>query len=144
MAQAAELAVEHFAQYEEPEPLERPASAGRAPVVIGQLPDRLGQVGGQGPQTGLAPAGLVAQIGRQHLAFLLDGGVDESTSLVEEAIETTATAYLLLAVSYLPYQVIADPPGLPVQQNLPERIPQGFARFHPVKDLFADRVGDAA
>ena len=127
---AAELAVEHLAAQQLPELLEGLAGGGRAPVVVGQLPDGLGRVGGQRVEVRLAQPGLVARVGEQLGPFLPDGGVEQGPGLLEDAVEAAAAADLALPLAGPAEQVVqAPPPG----GALPEQVPQGVGRGGPDK-----------
>ncbi len=111
---AAELAVEHLAAQQLPELLEGLAGRLRAPVVVGQPPDRLGRIGGQRVEVRLTQPGLVARVGEQLRPFLPDGRVEQGPRLLQDAVEPAAAADLALPLARPAEQVIqarAAPPN---------------------------------
>jgi hypothetical protein len=113
---AAELAVQYVAAQQVLELLEGLAGGGRAPVVVGQLPDRLGRVGGQRVEVGLAHPGLVARVGEQLGALLPDGRVEQGASLFEDAVEAPAAADLALPFPRPPQHVVEAAAAGPVAE----------------------------
>jgi hypothetical protein len=138
---AAELAVEHLAAQQVPEPVEGLPGGGGAPVVIGQLPDRLGRVRGQPVQVGFAQPGLVAGVREQLGALLPDGRIEQGAGLLENAVQPAAAADLPLPVTDPAQQVIKAPPtGLTPSEQVPERV----GRVGAGQDLLAHLVDGAA
>ena len=133
---AAELAVKHLAAQQVPELLEGLPGRGGAPVVVGELPDRLGRVGGQRVEVRLAQPGLVAGVGEKLGALLPDGGVEQSAGLLEYAVEAAAAADLPLPLPRPPEQVVQAPAvGLAPAQQVPQRVRRVGARQDGVAHL---------
>jgi hypothetical protein len=116
---AAELAVQHLAAEQVAELLEGLAGGGRPPVVVGQLPDGLGRVGGQRVEVSLAQPGLVARVGEQLGALLPDRRVEQRPGLLEDAVEAAAAADLTLPVPDPPQQVVEAAAARPVAGSAP-------------------------
>ena len=133
---AAELAVEHLAAQQVLELFEGLAGGGRPPVVVGELPDRLGRVGGQRVEVGFAQPGLVARVGEQLGALLPDGGVEQGAGLFEYAVEASAAADLPLPLPHPAQQVIEAPAVLQApSQQLPQRVGRVFPGEYRVAHL---------
>ena len=141
---AAELAVEHLAAQQLPELLEGLAGGGRPPVVVGQLPDGLGRVGGQRVEVRFAQPGLVARVGEQLGALLPDGGVEQGAGLFEYAVEASAAADLPLPLPHPAQHVIKAPAARLVPQPPSQQLPQRVGRVGPREYRVAHLVDGAA
>ena len=86
--------------------LEGLPGGGRAPVVVGQLLDRLRRVVGQRVQLRLAQPGVVGRVGEQLGPLLADRLVQQRPGLLQGAVEAAALAQLAPASPYLAEQVV--------------------------------------
>jgi hypothetical protein len=138
---AAELAVQHLAPEQVPELLEGLRGSLAAPLVVVQLPDRAGGVGGQRVELGLTHPGVVAGIGEQLGALLADRGVEQRPGLLEDAVQPAAAAQIPLPFPDLPQQILQ---AVAVRESLPEQVAQRTADVLAVEHRLAERVDGPA
>jgi hypothetical protein len=138
---AAELAVEHLPAEQVLQLLERFPGGGRAPLVVGEIPDRLRHVGRQRVKLGLAQPGIVTGIREQLGALLADRRVEQRPGLLQDAVEPAGVPDLALPFPDPPEQVVES---LMAGHPPAHQIAQRAGRIRPVQHRLAQRVHGAA